>query len=311
MKYLVSGATGFIGSRLCQRLSERGDTVVALSARGGALADGTPTIAVDLASELPVAELFEGVDVVIHLAGIAHRDAAPVDYERVNHRAAVAMAHLASNAGVHCFIFLSSVKAMGPAVSASPRAEQDCTPPADDYGLSKWRAECALREFCTHGDMGLVILRPALVYGPGARGNLERLATAVSRGLPRPPEGGRRSMIALEDLVELLCNLVADPPQGVHTWIACGPQAYSTRDIYDCLHKVSDRGSWGGWLPRWVWRLGAALLDLLTGRRGESTWQRLFGDELYTSEAVMRARNWHPRGTLEGVMASSVNTAAP
>jgi hypothetical protein len=117
-------------------------------------------------------------------------------------------------------------------------------------------------------------------------------------------------MMALEDLVELLCNLVADPPQGVHTWIACGPQAYSTRDIYDCLHKVSDRGSWGGWLPRWVWRLGAALLDLLTGRRGESTWQRLFGDELYTSEAVMRARNWHPRGTLESVMASSVNTAA-
>ena len=302
MKCLVSGATGFIGRQLCRQLSARGDTLVALSKSGALLEDGAPTRAVDLAVEDPDAESFSGVDVVIHLAGIAHQEAADSAYEKLNYEATLRLARLARTAGVGCFIFLSSVKAMGASCAANPRLEDDCCLPVDVYGLSKWRAECALREEFHESEMSVVILRPALVYGVNAKGNLQRLAAAVRRGLPRPPAMGLRSMIALQDLVDLICHLALDPPSGVHTWIACGEQAYSTRAIYDLLRAANGQSRGVGWMPVWAWRSGAWLQDRRSGAGTERTFDKLFNTELYSCAAVQAATGWQPRVALEDVV---------
>ena len=151
--------------------------------------------------------------------------------------------------------------------------------------------------------MAVVIVRPALVYGANAKGNLQLLATAVRWGLPRPPQGGLRSMIALEDLVELLCVIARrPPPSGVHTWIACGIDSYSTQAIYDLLREAHGKGRGIGWLPRWVWRAGAHLLDMAFGRRDESTYDKLFATEQYSNAAVLRDTDWQPRIRLEDVI---------
>jgi nucleoside-diphosphate-sugar epimerase len=310
VKCLVSGATGFIGRQLCRQLSARGDTLVALSKSGGLLEDGAPTLAVDLAVEDPDAESFRGVDVVIHLAGIAHQQAADSAYEKLNYEATLRLARLARTAGVGCFIFLSSVKAMGASCSANARLEDDCCLPLDTYGLSKWHAECALREEFRDSEMSVVILRPALVYGINAKGNLQRLAAAVHRGLPRPPAMGLRSMIALQDLVDLLCHLALDPPSGVHTWIACGEQAYSTRAIYDLLREANGQRRGVGWMPLWAWRSGAWLQDQLTGATTERTFDKLFGTEIYSCAAVQVATGWQPRVALENVVDALVGGLA-
>ncbi|MCB1699167.1 MAG: NAD-dependent epimerase/dehydratase family protein, partial [Halioglobus sp.] len=84
MKCLVSGATGFIGRQLCQQLAASGHVVVALSKCGEPLAGGLPTIAVDLARSAPDDALLQGVDVVFHLAGIAHQRAPESDYNALN-----------------------------------------------------------------------------------------------------------------------------------------------------------------------------------------------------------------------------------
>jgi nucleoside-diphosphate-sugar epimerase len=299
---LVSGATGFIGRQICQRLLARGDSVVALSKSGIPLANGLPTVAVDLALDEPDAGLLSGIDVVIHLAGIAHQQAPALAYERLNVQGTLCLARLASAAGVKRFIYLSSVKAMGIPGSMAIRTEKDCSPPRDAYGRSKWQAECALRSEFADDPMSVVILRPALVYGRNVKGNLQRLSRAVQRGLPRPPAAGQRSMIALDDLVELVLDLMLTPLSGVHTWIACGDTAYSTRSIYDMLRRANGKGKGIGWLPHWAWRAAGNLLDVLITRGDEATYDKLFGTEVYSNAAVRTATGWRPDVGLEDVI---------
>jgi nucleoside-diphosphate-sugar epimerase len=305
VKCLVTGASGFIGAQLCRQLQARGDDVVATSRCGASLPDGTATIALDLATNDFDSNLLVGVDTVFHLAGIAHTRAPAAKYERVNFQATVALAAAARSAGVRCFVFLSSVKAMGPAGSAAVRAEADVAPPQDAYGLSKWHAECALRESGHNSAMAVVILRPALVYGAQAKGNLALLAKAARRGLPRPPAGGARSMIARADLVSLLLLLTGLELSGVHTWIATDGQQYTTRRVYDALRSAQGASPTLAWLPSWCWRGAAALYDLWRGEQGDSTSLKLFGDERYSNGALIAATGWQPSQTLESVLHSA------
>lgn len=306
MNCLVSGATGFIGRQLCQQLAARGASLTALSASGRPLADGSPTLAVDLAGDTLDPRLLGDIDVVFHLAGIAHRRAQEREYQRLNVDATLRLARLAEAQGVRCFVFLSSVKAMGRSQVVDRRVEDDGAVPGDPYGLSKWRAECALREEFTGSAMSVVVLRPALVYGPGARGNLQLLARGIRAGLPRPPPLGERSMLALQDLVELMCLVADNPPAGMHTWIACDERAYSTRYIYDQMRRAMGRRRGRAWLPVWGWKLAAALVDLLTAGGDESTWDKLFGSELYSSAAVSAAMQWRAEGRLEAAVQQMV-----
>jgi nucleoside-diphosphate-sugar epimerase len=305
VRCLVTGASGFVGRQLCRQLADQGDSVVALSRSGALLPDGTPTQALDLALHEPDEALFAGVGVVFHLAGIAHQQARESAYQQLNYLATLNLARSAAAAGVKCFVFLSSVKAMGPPGSSRMRSENDCAPPADPYGLSKWQAECALREEFSGAAMTVVILRPALVYGANAKGNLTRLAAGVRRALPRPPAEGARSMLALQDLVDLLCQVAVDPPAGIHTWIVCDGRSYSTRTLYDALRHASGKGRGVAWLPHWGWRLGAAMLDMFS-RGGESTYNKLFGTELYSNSTLLAEMAWRPRGRLEDVIKDMV-----
>lgn len=299
MKCLVSGATGFIGRQLCQQLASRGDTVLALSKHGAPLEDGQPTLALDLTRSDPDLACLQGIDVLFHLAGIAHQKAPDEAYQALNCDATLRLARLASAAGVRCFIFLSSVKAMGPPQSAAARSESAVSTPSDPYGMSKWRAECALRETFSADRMSVVIVRPALVYGMNVKGNLQAFARGIRHGLPRPPAGGKRSMIALQDLVELLCVIARHPPSGVTTWIACSAESYSAREIYDLFHAAGGIGSGIGWLPRWAWWAGARLADMALGRSGEGRYDKLFGTELYSNAEVLSATDWRPQTRLQ------------
>jgi nucleoside-diphosphate-sugar epimerase len=299
VKCLVTGATGFVGRPLCRRLLQRGDEVIALGREGSGI-EGVSVQRCDLADAEPPAALFEGIDTVLHLAAIAHRRARIADYENLNHRATLRLAQQAEAAGIGCFVFVSSVRAMGAPVTAAPRSELDCRPAQDPYGQSKWHAESALRKAFADSAMSVQIVRPTVIYGPGVKGNLRALARGVRLGLPRPPEAGRRSMLAVEDLVDLLCLLAERRPPGVHTWIASGDD-YSTRELHDSLRRALGCSEGKGWLPTFGWRAGCALLDALG--IGEDSFNKLFGTELYDSSRVRDATGWRPRGRFEAAAA--------
>jgi UDP-glucose 4-epimerase len=247
--------------------------------------------------------VWQDVDVCFHLAGIAHRKAQPSQYQALNTDATLRLARAAAAAGVRRFIFLSSVKAMGQCATRDKRSESETVRPCDPYGSSKWEAEQLLQQEFSGAEMSVIIVRPALVYGNGVKGNLQSLASAVRFGLPRPPAVGGRSMIALEDLVALLVIIAQQPLFGVHTWIACSDASVSTRTIYDLLRAALGKKVGSAWLPQWGWRAAANLLDAVAGRRDDPTYAKLFGTELYSNAAVVAATAWRPQVRLEQVIA--------
>ena len=308
MKCLVSGATGFVGRELCQQLAVRSSPFIALSQHGAKLPDGTATVAIDLEKQTVSPAHLKGVDVVFHLAGLAHQQAKASSYTQVNHLATVALAKAAAAAGVKCFIYLSSVKAMGPAVGEEVRTEDECVPPVSVYGLSKLQAEEALRETFAHSEMSVVILRPALVYGADIKGNLQSLRKAVRAGMPRPPEVGGRSMVAVQDLVELMLLVAADPPGEVRTWIVCDGCRYCSRRIYELFRSADGKGKGISWLPLWGWRFAAYLADGLYNRGADSIFIKLFGTELYSSAALLQDLPWKPQLQLSDLASEIMST---
>jgi len=255
----------------------------------------------DLGTETVPGSLLSDVDVVFHLAGIAHQRAEPSQYERVNHRATLELAAAAAAAGVKTFVFLSSVKAMGPPQSDAERTESDGQPAVDPYGRSKAQAEQDLISAYSDSDMSVIILRPALVYGAGARGNLQLLAKAVRAGVPRPPERGGRSMISLKDLTSLLYRLALESPEGVHTWIVCDDNHYSACGIHDLMRAALGKGPALSWIPLAGWRLVCALRDVLARPADGSTFEKVFGTEQYSAAALKRDMNWAPATTLADI----------
>ncbi|MDO8862267.1 NAD-dependent epimerase/dehydratase family protein [Haliea sp. E1-2-M8] len=310
MHALVTGATGYVGRELCRQLTAAGRGFVPLSCGGGALPSGRGTHAVDFRQAAIADALLEGIEVVYHLAGIAHQQAQAQLHEEVNYRATLALAEASERAGVRLFIYLSSVKAMGPAAGCGSRRENELADPSGPYGLSKWRAECALRERFSASAMAVVILRPALVYGPDPRGNLQWLLRAARWGFPAPPEGGARSMVGVEDLAELLLLLPQVVEEGVHTWIVTDGEAYTTRHVYQLLCEALGR-SGGRQLPAWCWRILAAGLDVFQRQPRGSSYGKLFGAERYDNCALLQATGWQPRQTLACVAPAIVAGPAP
>lgn len=303
MKCLVTGATGFIGRQLCHLLAEHGHQVLAYSRAGQPLDDGSATQPVDFRHESISETALAAADVVFHLAGIAHQNALAADYETVNYRASVELARRACSAGVQKFLFLSSVKAMGEGSAGQERAESDCSLPQDAYGLSKWQAEAAINRDLGDAANSICIIRPALVYGQQPKGNLATLARAVALGLPEPPEIGARSMIGVNDLCRLLLVLAAEGHAGVSTYIATDGERYSTQRIYRAIRRAQGRPPARHWCPRWVWRAGSAVLDVRNSGAAQSTWDKLFGSELYSNTQVLRSTSWRPADQLEDILA--------
>jgi UDP-glucose 4-epimerase len=309
MQALVTGATGYIGREVCRQLLAAGTVFVPLSCSGSALPCGRATQALDFSQGEIVDTLFQGIGVVYHLAGIAHQRAPVQQYEAVNYRATLALAEAAERAGVRLFVYLSSVKAMGPSSGDDPRCEGEVAPPSEPYGLSKWQAECALRERFVGSAMAVVILRPALVYGPCAQGNLQWLLRAVRCGLPAPPEGGPRSMVGVEDLARLLLLLPQVVEEGVHTWIVTDGESYTTRHVYQLLSEALGRRG-GVQLPGWCWRLFAAALDVLQREPVGNSYGKLFGAERYDNQALLGATGWQPCQTLASAAQAIVARSA-
>ncbi len=206
MNILVTGGSGFVGRAVTRSLVEAGHTVV-LPLRNALHANKVHP-AITIAAIAPLESmavddwlpLLKGVDAVIHCAAIAHiGQAVPgSQYSAVNRDASHRMAEASRQAGVQRFVFISSIRAQ--VASTSPDIQSEDTPPmpTEAYGQSKLEAEGLIRQAFADA----VILRPAVVIGPEARGNLDLLLRLARTGLPLPLDGFDKpqAMVSLEGL---------------------------------------------------------------------------------------------------------------
>jgi nucleoside-diphosphate-sugar epimerase len=234
-KILITGASGFVGKEVCNTLQSRGTPFLAAvrsNAKGDQFQVGNLTNATRWTDALL------GCDVVMHLAARVHvmkdNADAPLDaYRAVNVDATMNLARQAVEQGIKRFIFVSSVKVNGEMTTDKPFSAYDQPIPIDPYGQSKFEAECALRTLSRETGLEVVIIRPPLVYGPGVRANFLKLMQLVKLGLPLPFGNiqNRRSMVALDNLIDLLILCTDHPNAAGKVFMVSDDNDLSLRDL--------------------------------------------------------------------------------
>jgi nucleoside-diphosphate-sugar epimerase len=302
-RLLLTGDTGFVGRALLQRLGAEGRAVRVLRRSEGPL-PALPGVSVDVlqVGDLETATLdahiFDGVDAVIHLAARVHQmseDAKTAEamHFRANAVTTERLAEAASRFGVRRFVYMSSIKVNGERTIGTPYSAVSTPAPLDAYGRSKWAAEQALGKLAADSNMSVAIIRPCLVVGPGAKGNLAVLARLLSAGIPLPLRAvaNRRSMVALENLVDLILAAIDEDYSGLRLGLAADDVPVSTPEMAEAL--AAGLGRSARLLP-----VPAGLLRQLgrwTGRMEQVG--RVLDDLVVDNESAKGSFNWRPRQT--------------
>lgn len=179
-----------------------------------------------------------GIDAVIHLAGRAHvlREQAEdpdAAFLEANLELTLRLARAALRAGARRFVFVSSAGVLGASSPPGGLHDDSLPRPYDAYTRSKLAAERALLDLWRLEGLPLVILRPPLVYGPGAAGNFRRMERGIRSGIPLPIGALRapRSMIGLRNLVSALLAAALKPEAVGATMLVADAGSVSIRDL--------------------------------------------------------------------------------
>lgn len=236
----ITGSNGFIGAALCTEAFGRGWAVRGVTRslcelpRGG---DGVLVSNVSGSTDWHAA--LTGCSAVIHCAARVHvmheTTGDPLaEFRRVNVEGSLNLARQAAEAGVTRFVFISSVKVNGESTQLGSPFTADAAPaPLDAYGVSKMEAEQGLREIASQTGMEVVIIRPPLVYGPGVKANFATMMRWLKRGIPLPLGAihNQRSLVALDNLVDLILTCLVHPAAANQTFLVSDGEDVSTTEL--------------------------------------------------------------------------------
>ena len=280
--YLVTGGSGFIGLRLCNAIQLSGINLHLVLRKKNKLIKCRQFIS-DFDCGMIDNQAFLGVDTVFHLAGYAHDLSSNQEinkYQEINVDFTMQIANMAIANKVKNFVFVSSVKAGGSVISDRCVNENDQSEPKGVYGKTKREAELELLRIGQDYNMHVSIVRPSLVYGPGVKGNLQLMLSAVKKGWlpPLPETGNKRSMIHVDDLVQALLLVSDDDRANGKIFIATDGVPYSSREIYVAMCHLLDKS-----VPQWsIPKFLLEWISLLSPRIRFKV-DKLLRDECYSS----------------------------
>lgn len=309
MKVLVTGANGFVGSALCEELRRRGVDWRGAMRRPPAGADPRVVTMPSLSPDADWAPVLDGVGVVIHAAARVHvmhdqSDNPLVEFRRANTEGTLALARQAAAVGVKRFVFVSSIKVNGEGTRpGQPFVAQVSQAPCDPYGLSKYEAEEGLKALAAESGLECVIVRPPLVYGPGVGANFLSMMRWIARGVPLPLGAihNHRSLVALDNLVDLLLTCATHPSAANRVFLVSDGEDLSTTDLLRRLGRAMGKTPYLLPVPAAALRWGATLLG-----RGDIG-RRLCGSLQVDASETSRTLGWKP---IIGVDAALAKVAA-
>ena len=277
-RYVVTGARGFLGRAFMARFP----AATALSLSGP-----------DWPQRIAACDFDEAA--VIHLGARAHgpeqEDAAFADAAEK----ARVLANAAGRGGARVLVFTSSIKVNGEETHGRPFTAQDAPDPRDAYARSKLAAEEALRGAAEANGLALHIVRPPLVYGPDARGNLRRLLGLCDSPLPLPFASvrNRRSFVAREDLLDLLVRCAESTRRETSLWLAAHPEPVSTADLVARLREALGR-------PRRLFSVPAGMLAAAARVAGHAdVARRLLQSLVIDARPAYDTLGWQPRVSID------------
>jgi len=312
MRVLVTGATGFVGRALVERLAQEASYDVRVGVRR-MVADLPPGVETAVTGELgPTTDwraALRGCDVVVQAAARVHmmRDDDPdplAAFRRVNTAGTVTLARQAAAAGVRRFVFISSIKVNGEATPLGcPFTADDPPAPADPYGISKLEAEQGLRRVASETGMEVVVVRPPLVYGRGVKANFLSMMRWLNRGVPLPLGAirNKRSLVALDNLVDLLRICIRHPAAANEVFLVSDGEDLSTPELLRRLAAALGK-------PARLLPVPPAALTTCAAIVGRSAVaQRLFGSLQVDIGKTQAQLSWTPPVSVDEALARTAS----
>ena len=294
-RVLVTGASGFVGKPLVSDLLHAGYVVRAVTRRQVTFpTEVETTIIPDFKGFVNWTSILQGVDIVIHLAGLAHAYANDADYDQINSMATRKLVQAAKSGEVDRFVFFSSVRAQTGTTAERLVSEQDEPLPTNAYGRSKLSAENIIRS----AGVPYTIFRPVVIYGPDPKGNMKTLTRLAKLPVPLPIASltSRRSLLGIDNAISAIIFALKNPMTVGETFLLADPLPMTIGEILTVLRREHGRSLMNVHFPQGLIRL----LLTLGGRK--DIWLRFSGD-LIVDTSKFELLGWRPvTSTAEGLL---------
>lgn len=297
MNILLTGSTGFVGKHITSTYNIHRHIV-----RKQELFEYKSIFLVDsINSSTDWNMAFDDIDVVIHLAGLAHSSHFSIEeYENVNIEGTIRLAIAAALSGVKRFVFVSSIGVNGTSTDSEPFSVKSTPNPHNAYAQSKYDAELGLQKISYETGLELVIVRPTLVYGPNAPGNFGLLTHLINR-LPVLPFGlanNKRDFIAVQNLADLLITCATHPNAAGHTFLASDGETVSIKQFTNAIAEGLGKRAIQLPIPVSIMRN----LGKVTGK--SAIIEQLYGNLQVDSSNLKEVLDWAPPYTMQQAMAT-------
>ena len=274
---VITGASGFVGSNLCQFLDTKNNEVHKLSLRNK-----------DWSLNIPVDS-----QAIIHLAGKAHDTANTSDtsaYFEINTELTKKLFDFYLNSEIQDFIYFSSVKAVADSVEGT-LTEDVIGSPKTPYGQSKLLAEEYILGQKLPQDKRVFIIRPCMIHGPGNKGNLNLLYSIVTKGIPYPLASyeNQRSFLSIDNLNFMIDAILSDKniPSGVYNF--ADDQAISTNRLVEIIAEVSGKKARLLKIPQILINTGAKIGDKIKLPLNSETVKKLTANYRVSNDKIKKA----------------------